>query len=62
MKREHLITYLRVAGYHEDAARFTRLLIENRISYARAKEAFAEGRTLRARGMRCDCHDCKVSP
>ncbi len=59
MKREHVIAYIRVAGYHDDAAAFTRLLIENRISYAKAKEAFASGKRARANGVRCDCHECK---
>lgn len=54
MKREHVITALRVAGYHGDTARYTRLLIEERISKARAREAYAAGQRARAAGIRCD--------
>jgi hypothetical protein len=61
MKREHVITALRVAGYHADTARFTRLLIEERISKPAAKEAYAAGQRARAQGVRCDCHDCKLT-
>src|SRR5690606_11166768 len=60
MKREHLLTYLRVAGYHNDAAAYTRLLIENRISMKAAKQAFAEGVRQREAGVPCDCRTCKA--
>lgn len=59
MKREHLIGLLRVAGYHEDTATYTRLLIENRISKAAAREAFVQGRNARANGVGCSCGDCR---
>jgi hypothetical protein len=55
-----LTTLLRVAGYHEDRATFTRLYIENRISKKNADEAYRSGRQAKAAGVRCDCHDCKV--
>jgi len=60
MKREHLLAYLRVAGYHDDAATYTRLLIENRISKAAAKEAYSAGVKARENGVPCDCRTCKV--
>lgn len=60
MKREHLLTYLRVAGYHNDAAAYTRLLIENRISMKAAKAAFAAGSKARESGVPCDCRTCKI--
>jgi hypothetical protein len=60
MKREHALTKLRVAGYHDDRATFTRTYVEERVSYAAAKAAYAEGRAARARGVPCDCHDCKT--
>lgn len=61
MKREHLLAHLRVAGYHEDRAAFTRLYIENKISKAKADEAFRQGRAMKAAGVGCDCHDCKAA-
>lgn len=60
MKREYLLAYLRVAGYHEDRATFTRLYIENRISRPAAEDAFRAGRQAKVRGVRCDCHECGV--
>ncbi len=58
MKREHLIAMIRTAGYHEDPATYTRLLVENRISFTRAKAAFAEGQRARENGVRCTCRTC----
>lgn len=62
MKREHVLTYLRVAGYHDDRAAFTRLYVENRIGYKAAQDAYRAGRAARDAGVRCDCHDCKHAP
>ncbi len=59
MKREVLTTLIRVAGYHDDRATFTRLYIENRISKPKADEAYRSGRQAKAAGVRCDCHECK---
>ena len=60
MKREHLLAHLRVAGYHEDRAAFTRLYIENRVSKKVADDAFNVGRTMRRNGVGCGCSDCKA--
>lgn len=57
--REVVLSKLRVAGYHEDLASFTRLLIEERISHSVAREQFRAGRDMKAAGVRCDCHECK---
>ena len=59
MKRSVAIDLLRFAGYHGDVASFTRLYIENRVSYASAKKAFAAGAHARQSGMRCGCSDCR---
>lgn len=61
MKREHALAYLRIAGYHGDRAAFVRLYVENKISRAKAEEAFRLGQTMRADGARCDCHECKMA-
>lgn len=59
MKREHVLSQLLAAGYHEDRAAFTRLYVENRVSYAAAKKAYEQGRAAKARGVRCTCNDCR---
>lgn len=61
MKRADALTYLTIAGFHGDRAAFTRLYIENRISYGVAKAAYEQGRAALARGVRCTCTDCKKS-
>lgn len=58
MKREHLTSLLRVAGYHGDHAAFTRLYIENRISKRAADEAFRSGERALAAGVKCTCRTC----
>jgi hypothetical protein len=51
MKREHAIAYLRIAGYDNDRAAWTRLYVENRVSYAAAKKAWEEGVLMRQAGV-----------
>lgn len=51
MKREHAISYLRIAGYDNDRAAWTRLYVENRISYAAAQKAWSEGVLMRQAGV-----------
>lgn len=51
MKRAHAITYLQIAGYDDDKEAWTRLYIENRISYAAAKKAWAQGVAMRQAGV-----------
>lgn len=58
VKRETLLALLRVAGYHADVASYTRLLIENRISKAAAREAYGIGQRMKAAGVTCSCHAC----
>lgn len=58
MKRAHAIDYLRIAGYHADRAAFTRLYVENRVSYSAATEAYRAGQKARDAGVRCTCRDC----
>lgn len=60
MKREHVLAWLRVAGYHADRASFTRIYIENRIGYEAAKAAYGQGQAQRASGaVKCSCADCQ---
>lgn len=59
MKRSLLISYMRIAGYHADGAAFARLYVENRVSYEVAKQAFHEGKRMRASGLPCTCSACK---
>jgi hypothetical protein len=61
-RREVALTLLRVAGYHQDSGEFTRLYIENRVSYAVAKEHYAIGARQRASGVPCGCHECQNKP
>ncbi len=60
MKRSMLIALLRIAGYHDDMKAFTRLYVENRIKLFKAKQAFAEGKQLRAGGVGCTCYECRA--
>jgi hypothetical protein len=60
MTRKDAINHIRVAGYHGDVQRGTRLYIENRVSYAAHLEAFREGAQARRSGMKCSCHDCAL--
>ena len=52
-QRELTLAHMRIAGYDDDRATFTRLLVDGsaRISYAAAKEAFALGRKMREAGI-----------
>ncbi|VUZ24121.1 Uncharacterised protein [uncultured Comamonas sp.] len=57
-KREDTLAAMRIAGYHNDKAAFTRLLVENRIRLTVADEAWLTGRKQRANGMKCACYEC----
>jgi hypothetical protein len=59
MKRSLVISYMRIAGYHADGAAFARLYVEQRVSYEAAKQAFREGKAMRAAGVPCTCSACK---
>jgi hypothetical protein len=58
-KRADALAWIRIAAYHGDAARATRLFIENRISRTAYDEAMAKGRAQRAGGVKCHCTDCQ---
>lgn len=61
MKRKDALEWMRIAGYHNDKAAFTRLLIENRVGKAAADAAFFTGRAQREAGVKCGCHECKAA-
>lgn len=50
-QRELTLSHMRIAGYDNDSATWTRLLIEGRISYAAAKQAWADGVRMREAGI-----------
>lgn len=58
VNRKQLIAAIQVAGYHNDAATGTRLLIENCISQQAYIEAYREGQRREAAGVRCTCAQC----
>lgn len=58
MKRADALAYIRIAGYHNDQAAFTRLYIENKVGWEAARNAYRGGQNLKAGGMRCTCSDC----
>jgi hypothetical protein len=50
-QRELTLSHMRIAGYDDDSATWTRLLVEGRISYAVAKEAWRQGKAMKAAGI-----------
>lgn len=60
MKRALALDLIRYAGYHDDRAAFTRLYINSSVAYGPAKDAYAQGRAARVRGLRCECPECKT--
>lgn len=58
MKRAHLLAAIRIAAYHEDARRLTRLKLENRISWETFNAERATGRAAKAAGIPCTCSEC----
>ena len=50
MKRAIAISLARLAGYHEDRRRFTRLLVEARVARPKLLAAWADGERARAAG------------
>jgi hypothetical protein len=59
MSRKTLIELLKIAGYHKDNAKFTELLISNRISMKTAQESFVYGVKMKENGIKCNCIKCK---
>ena len=59
-KRDNELAIARIAGYHEDKQRFTRLVIERRCaSYQALNEAWRIGVKQKQAGMKCSCYSCK---
>jgi len=58
-RRDIDIMAARIAGYHDDKALFTRLVVESRVRRAVLDEAWREGRRQSESGMRCGCYYCK---
>ena len=58
-RRDIDIGTARIAGYHDDKGRFTRLVVESRVRRAVLDEAWRDGRRQMESGMRCDCYYCK---
>lgn len=52
------IESMRYAAYHDDRKAWTRLYIENRVSFLRANEAWKSGVAAKERGIPCRCPDC----
>jgi hypothetical protein len=59
MTRNSAISYLRIAGYHDDIKSFVRLYVENKISKSVADRAYNEGKKQRVNGVPCKCYQCK---
>jgi hypothetical protein len=49
---------MRIAGYHGDRARFTRLLIESRVARQAADAEFHRGASMKEAGVPCTCTTC----
>jgi hypothetical protein len=58
MTRKMALEHIKYAGYHQDNSAFTRLLIENRVSYESAREAYRQGYRLKESGVKCTCREC----
>lgn len=58
MTRKHLLTSIRVAGYHNDTEAGTRLFIENRVSRPVYNREFLKGKEMKSNGVKCSCSDC----
>lgn len=50
-QRELTLAHMRIAGYDDDHAAWTRLYIEHKISLAVAKEAWRQGKAMKAAGV-----------
>lgn len=67
-KRENVLGWIRISGYHDDTKEFVRLYCENRIAYGAALVKFREGAQAKKMGMPCSCSECnrgklqKVNP
>lgn len=53
-----ILAAMKVAGYHNDHRAFTRLYVEHRISFVRAKAMFQLGIKAKHAGVPCSCPGC----
>lgn len=59
--RSTAITLARVAGYHDNARLFTRLIIESRVKRETMNQAWMTGAAMFKAGVPCTCITCKPS-
>lgn len=57
-KREHAVVSAKIAGYHDDSAMFTRLIIECRVNRQVMNRAWFTGQKQKQNGVKCSCRDC----
>lgn len=60
IKRKIALEYMKIAGYHNDTAAFTRLYCESRINPAICREQFRIGYNAKINGIKCNCSECKM--
>lgn len=58
-RRQSWLVSARVAGYHGDAAGYTRLLCEARVARPALAREWRRGADMRAAGVPCDCLRCR---
>lgn len=58
-RRELDLAIARIAGYHDDSRRFTRLVVESRVRRQLLDAAWRTGVDQKRHGMPCSCPDCK---
>ena len=59
MTRKRALAAIFAAGYHEDRKTFTRVYVENRVSFLAANREYIDGQIARRNGLRCTCHECQ---
>lgn len=59
-KRQTALALAKIAGYHNDAKAFTRLIIESRVNRAAMNMAWSLGASAKANGITCTCIDCSA--
>jgi len=58
MNRKMAFEYIKISGYHGNSD-WVRIYSENRISRARADEAYRVGQKAKINGQKCNCWECK---
>lgn len=61
-KRDAALGQARLAGYHDDKAAFTRLLVESHVAADAMYRAWGEGERAKKQGVRCTCRACNPKP